>query len=232
MRRSRSGSRIEPLGSVLLRAGTIKAPKHAPRTPVSERDWKAAVGTRIALRAVPVRLERGVLHVRAASATWAQELSLLAEPILKELSARGLKVSELRFRVGPVDPPERIKTRQEIRTSPPPVRLPDSLADDIQRVPDEALREAIRHAAEKNLGWQRMLRKKSATTEGRSSQGSSTTNQEVGTNQSETNPSAQPTSAATTTQRGALGPPRAARESAPQDRAEERASASPRGKRG
>jgi Dna[CI] antecedent, DciA len=150
---------IEPLGAVLDRANEILPPRAAPdaRAPVSARDWEAAVGTRIAARAMPAKLDRGVLHVRVASSTWAQELSLLGEPILAQLRARGVVVDMLRFRVGRVEVPERSKTREDhVRTSPPAVALPPKLAEEVASVRDEELRAAIRHAAEKNLGWQLM----------------------------------------------------------------------------
>jgi hypothetical protein len=153
----RGSSGFEPLGAVLRRGTTIAVPKNAvPGAPVSARDWEAAVGTRIAARARPVKLERGVLYVRTASATWAQELSLLSNPILEQLRARGVDVEALRFRVGPVDAPERPPTRDEVRTSPPSAPLPPPLAAEIARVPDDDLREAIARAASKNLGWQRV----------------------------------------------------------------------------
>jgi hypothetical protein len=156
---------LEQLGVVLERASEVLPPKTAPdaRAPVSARDWEAAVGTRIAARALPAKLDRGVLHVRVASATWAQELSMLSEPIVAQLRARGVPVEALRFRVGTVEAPERSKTREEhVRTEPPRVPLPANVAGEVARVRDAELREAIRHAAEKNLGWQRMRSRASA----------------------------------------------------------------------
>ncbi len=157
---------VEQLGAVLGRVSDIAPPTSAPnsRAPVSARDWEAAVGTRIAARAMPAKLDRGVLHVRVASSTWAQELSLLGEPIVAQLRARGIQVDTLRFRVGHVEAPERSKTREEhVRTSPPAVELPPLLAKDLENVPNDDLRAAIRHAAEKNLGWQRMNNQKSTS---------------------------------------------------------------------
>lgn len=159
---------IEQLGAVLGRTNEMLPPSGAPdaRAPVSARDWEAAVGTRIAARAMPAKLDRGVLHVRVASATWAQELSLLGEPIIAQLRARGVPVETLRFRVGRVEVPERNKTREDnVRTSPPAVPLPPKLREDVERVRDEELRAAIRHAAEKNLGWQRMHGRANASAE-------------------------------------------------------------------
>jgi predicted nucleic acid-binding Zn ribbon protein len=157
---------IEPLGLVLDRANEILPPKGVSDSsaPVAPRDWEAAVGTRIASRALPVKLERGVLHVRVATSTWAQELSMLVEPILAQLRVRGVFVETLRFRVGRVEIPERNKTREDsVRTSPPPVKLPSLLSRDVEAVRDDELRKAIRQAAEKNLGWQRMIGRTNAS---------------------------------------------------------------------
>lgn len=208
---------MEPLGLLLTHTRGVAAPKTAARSPVPPRDWEAAVGSRIAMRAEPVKLERGVLFVRAASATWAQELSLLCEPILEQLRARGVAVRELRFRVGQVEPPERAKTREEVRTSPPSVKLPEALADDIRRVEDDALREAIARAASKNLGWQRMRASKARP---------GVRAYTAPTNPAPTNPEPLSDVEAATTKRAARAPRPAARGSDPQDRAEARASAS------
>lgn len=211
---------MEPLMTVLAREHGITPPSDASRSPVSARDWEAAVGSRIAARARPVKLERGVLHVRAASSTWAQELSMLCEPILAQLKARGVAVESLRFRVGPVDPPERAKTRNELRVAPPAVKLPEPLAAEIEHVADEALREAIRRAAAKNLGWQRMRtsRKRTAPPEARVENEERTTRA--------------PAPEAATTTRAARGPRPAAPGNGPQDRAAAQSSAAPRRTRG
>ncbi|MRG94375.1 DciA family protein [Polyangium spumosum] len=206
---------MEPLVAVLARERGIAPPSDTSRSPVSARDWEAAVGSRIAARARPVKLERGVLHVRAASSTWAQELSMLCEPILAQLKARGVAVESLRFRVGPVDPPERAKTRGELRTTPPAVKLPEALATEIEHVADEALREAIRRAAAKNLGWQRMRTSRKRT--------------EAPATEAPATP-AKPE--APTTTRAARGPRPAAPGSGPQDRAAAPPAAAPRRTRG
>jgi hypothetical protein len=145
---------IEPIGNVLRRTRALKVPPSVDASPVSQRDWEAAVGSRIAARARPISLDRGVLLVRAANATWAQELSLLSDAIVEQLRARGIEVKSLRFRVGRVDPQERPPMRDEVRRSPPEAKLPAGLRTEIARVADEDLRTAIARAAAKNLGWQ------------------------------------------------------------------------------
>lgn len=147
-------SALEPLGLLLLRDPTLRVPDTVETSPLAARDWEAAVGSRIAARARPVRLDRGVLVVRTATATWAQELALLADAILSQLRGRGVMVSALRFRVGPVDAPERPPSRSEVRTSPPAVALPAAVEAEIERVADPELRAILAHAAAKNLGWQ------------------------------------------------------------------------------
>jgi hypothetical protein len=148
---------LEPLADVLHRDSALRVPKTVETSPIAYRDWEAAVGSRIAARARPVSIDRGVLIVRAATATWAQELSLLAEPIRAQLRARGVAIDALRFRVGPVDAPERPPSRDEVRTSPPEVPLPPPLRAELARVADPELRDAIARAAGKNLGWQATL---------------------------------------------------------------------------
>jgi hypothetical protein len=145
---------VSPLGAVLKDLGAIRVPSSVDASPVAYRDWEAAVGSRIATRARPTKLERGVLHVRAATSTWAQELSLLADAIVFQLRGRGVDVTSLRFHVGPVDPPARPPTRDDVRRAPPSAPLPKALADEVARVADEDLRAAIAEAAGKNLGWQ------------------------------------------------------------------------------
>lgn len=212
----RGSSGFEPLGAVLRRGTGIAVPKNAlPGAPVSARDWEAAVGSRIAARARPVKLERGILYVRTASATWAQELSLLANPILEQLRARGLEVEALRFRVGPVDAPERPPTRDEVRTSPPSAPLPPPLAAEIARVPDDELREAIARAAGKNLGWQRVR------------EGTKSTR-----NEPRNEPPAEPPPLAKTRQAGGRAPRSVGAENDPPARAVQPSSSGPRRSRG
>jgi hypothetical protein len=153
-RRRFSGGAIEPLGLVVSRAAALRAPRSIETSPVATWDWETAVGSRIAARTRPVRLDRGVLVVRTATAPWAQELALLADTILTQLRARGVTVESLRFLVGPVDAPERPATRSEMRTSPPAVPLPPSVEAVVERIADPELRDAIAQAAAKNLGWQ------------------------------------------------------------------------------
>jgi hypothetical protein len=101
--------------------------------------WPEAVGDAVARKAWPLRLARdGTLHVAVASATWANELSLLQDEILAALQARvGAECpATIRFAVGPIPEPER------------PLEAADEAASGPLEVPPEVAREADAAAAE------------------------------------------------------------------------------------
>ena len=152
--RSHRGTGLIPLGFVIQGDSKLRVPASIEASPIAFRDWEATVGTRIASRARPIKLERGVLLVRTASSTWAQELALLSDAIITALRGRGVAADSLRFRVGQVDAPDRPPSREEVRISPAPVPLPNAVALQIARVEDAELRTIIARAAAKNLGWQ------------------------------------------------------------------------------
>src|SRR5512132_2359875 len=112
--RSHRGTGLIPLGFVIQADSKLRVPSSIEASPIAFRDWESAVGTRIAARARPIKLERGVLLVRAESSTWAQELELLSEAIIPQLRGRNLAVDSLRFRVGQVDAPDRPPSREEV----------------------------------------------------------------------------------------------------------------------
>jgi len=142
----------EALATLLSRASPDNAsPRGAPLPP---RAWHDAVGDRVARRTRPLRLERKVLTVRAATAVWAQELSFLAPAIVERLTALGCAVESLRFCVGPIEPPSRAPKPLPIKTVPPPRPLPKALSLAIERIEDPALRRTIARAATANLAWQ------------------------------------------------------------------------------
>lgn len=77
----------------------------APATPLAavQGVWAQAVGEAIAAEARPVAERAGVITVACRSATWAQELELLADSTLAKLAPRlpaGVRVDRLRFVVG------------------------------------------------------------------------------------------------------------------------------------
>lgn len=112
------------------------------------------VGLRIADRAHPITLERGVLLVRVTTSVWANELQMLAPELVARLRVRGYAVDQLRFRVGPLDMPDRPPERRTTRKVPPPVPLGADLKASIAEVADPDLRAVIARAASANLAWQ------------------------------------------------------------------------------
>lgn len=145
----------EPIEDLLDRAGEDRFAKR--RAPIPMRDWKAAVGPRIADRAHPVQIDRGVLLVKVATSVWANELSMLAPEIVARLRVRGYAVESLRFRVGVLDTPDRPPERRVYRKVPPPKPLAPELQANIAAVEDDELRAAIAKAASANLAWQEYI---------------------------------------------------------------------------
>lgn len=118
--------------------------------PMAKGVWEAAVGTRIAVRAEPVRLEKGVLYVRVANSAWANELALLTTDILTQLRSRGVRAEALRFSVGPLTTPQPRREKPRL-AAPKNARLPNELAPCVDRIEDEGLRAAVSEAAAKTL---------------------------------------------------------------------------------
>lgn len=152
MRRRKRERPLETIGSVLVRDKLLKEAVKETRNPVSNRDWETAVGTRIAAKTRPIRLDRGLLMVVASSAAWSNELSLLSQPIIQRLRSLGLQVNELRFRVGAVEP-DVGANRRAAKLVPNPTPLDAPLVDSLARVEDPELREALKAAAARMLGF-------------------------------------------------------------------------------
>ena len=151
-RRSRSSKRgPEALSEVLLRSGSDKAREGSPLPP---RAWHDAVGDRIARRTRPMRLDGSVLTVRAATAVWAQELTFLAPTIVARLRALGFGVESLRFRVGPIEGPDRAPKLPRVKSVPAARALPPGVDQRIAEVVDPELRRVLSRAASANLAWQ------------------------------------------------------------------------------
>ena len=148
----------EPLEAVLERAGENRFARK--QLPIPLAHWRAAVGPRIADRARPIALERGVLVVKVVTSVWANELSMLAPQIIKKLAepapngSPGIEVKSLRFRVGPLDVIEGIPQQRDYRRVPPPATLAPDLQRSLANVEDDELRGLIERAARQNLAWQ------------------------------------------------------------------------------
>jgi hypothetical protein len=165
-KRARSAlQRPEAIGTVLLRASPDESPREG--APLPPRAWHDAVGDRIARRTRPMRLDRKVLTVRAATAVWAQELTFLAPTIVKRLVSLGFEVESLRFRVGPIEGGDRDPKPPRVKSMPAARPLPRELSEEIGRVGDSSLRHTIARAATANLAWQAAARGKTIVTSGR-----------------------------------------------------------------
>jgi hypothetical protein len=151
-RRRKNLDAPESIEALLDRAGEDRFARRRP--PIPMREWKLVVGPRIADRAHPVTLERGILLVKVTTSVWANELSMLAPELVARLRARDYPVDQLRFRVGPLDQPDRPPERRTTRKVPPPVALGAALTADIAGVADADLRDVITRAASANLAWQ------------------------------------------------------------------------------
>ncbi|WP_394848872.1 DUF721 domain-containing protein [Pendulispora brunnea] len=142
----------EGIETVLERAGDSRFARR--QAPIPLQTWTRAVGLRIADRAKPWSLERGVLTVRVPSSVWASELSMLAASVISRLRDAGVEVAELRFRVAPLEPPQRPPERRISRAVPPPLPVPRDLEASLALVEDPELREALRYSASHSLAWQ------------------------------------------------------------------------------
>ncbi len=143
----------ETLDGVLDRAGENRYARVKP--PISDQVWAKAVGLRISARARPISLERGVLTVRTATTVWSSELSLLSEPLILRLREHGVEVKELRFRVGPLEPPKSVAELRNSRKIPPPAPLTPDLEASLDAIADDELRAIVTDAARANLAWQK-----------------------------------------------------------------------------
>jgi hypothetical protein len=151
-RRRKNLDAPETMEDLLDRAGEDRFAKRRP--PIPMKEWKIAVGPRIADRAHPVTLERGILLVKVTTSVWANELQMLAPELVARLRVRGYAVDQLRFRVGPLDMPDRPPERRITRKVPPPVVLSAELTATIDQIGDPDLRAVIARAASANLAWQ------------------------------------------------------------------------------
>jgi hypothetical protein len=109
--------------------------------------WPTAVGATIARNAWPARIGRdGTLHVNAADAIWAFELTQRAGEI-----ASRLEIAAVRFAPGPVARP--VEEREDAAATivvPSPAEL-QAAAEVAAAIDDENLRETIKKAMSLSL---------------------------------------------------------------------------------
>ena len=119
--------------------------------------WPEVVGDTVARRAWPLRIGRdGTLHVATASATWAHELDLLGDEVLRQLVDRlgDDAPSKLRFAVGPLPEPPAPSDVPEPRPLSPAEVPPETAAEATAAaasIDDPELRELVARAARASL---------------------------------------------------------------------------------
>jgi len=143
-RRHREGA--EPVGAA------VDAALHALGVDAGWRAlaaWPAVAGPTIAARTVAERVVDGVLHVRVANASWAQELAFFRGELTARLCARaGPALRDVRFFVGDVPVAPRGETAQPTaaaKVAPPPA---DSTRREVETataaIVDPELAQALR----------------------------------------------------------------------------------------
>lgn len=119
------------------------------------RVWPQAVGDAIARAAWPKRIARdGTLHVAAVSATWAFELTLLADEIGAKLAAEVGEAAPtaISFAPGPVPAPAAPPAAGEVSTAPEIDAETRLLAEELTAaMTDGELRTTIARAAAASL---------------------------------------------------------------------------------
>ncbi|MEO9141226.1 MAG: DUF721 domain-containing protein [Polyangiaceae bacterium] len=140
----------ENIGTVLDRSGDDRFA--SKRAPIAEHTWRRVVGGRISDRAKPLSLVNGVLVVKVASSAWAHELSLMKIELLARLGPYG--ATDIRFRVGAIEPAPRPTEHRTARAVPKSMPLTGELAETVAKVEDPELRELITIAASASIAWQ------------------------------------------------------------------------------
>lgn len=117
--------------------------------------WPGAVGDAIARNAWPARVSReGILHIATSGASWAFELTQLADEIMQRLRAKlgDETPAGLRFAVGRVPAqgadPEALAPKPPLQPTPAEIAEAQVLASAIEH---EELREIVARAARASL---------------------------------------------------------------------------------
>ena len=131
------------LGSLL--ASSRDAAARLAGTAIDREQWRRVVGERIAARTEPGAKRGRELLVYVASASWAQELSLLVSEIVVRLKAVGIHVDTVRFSVREIKPPAR--NAPALKPTVRKAALPPALNQQLAGIADAELRDAIAEAA-------------------------------------------------------------------------------------
>ena len=140
-----SSQRNKPAALGSLLASSREAAARYAGTAIDREQWRQIVGERIAARTEPGAKRGRELTVHVASASWAQELSLLVNEIVARLKAGGVHVDTVRFRVKEIAAtPRGPAARSPVYRK---AALPSVLTERLDRIEDPELRFAIGEAA-------------------------------------------------------------------------------------
>ncbi len=117
--------------------------------------WARAVPARVLKNARPVRMRHGMLYVNVSSASWAQELTYLADDLIARVRAFApdAGVRGMRFSVGPL-PPVPVVPKDPLKRRRVPIKLavlPDDLGRALATVADDELRDLLAEVATTSL---------------------------------------------------------------------------------
>ena len=114
MSRRRKRSPPEAARSVLFRSLCDMGMREQAQRLMVARHWATVVGPSIAARTRPGALQRGVLHIQVANATWRNELTFLRASLIAKLNAslghawvKELKIARGSLVAEPPPPPPR-----------------------------------------------------------------------------------------------------------------------------
>jgi hypothetical protein len=137
--------RDKPASLGALLATSREAAARLAGTAIDREQWRRVVGERIAARTEPGPKRGRELTVFVASASWAQELSLLVNEIVARLKTAHVYVDTVRFRVREIAAP--LRDPAAPKPASRKAALPRKLLEHLAGIEDEELRDAIGDAA-------------------------------------------------------------------------------------
>jgi len=138
-------TREKPASLGALLANSREAAARLAGTAIDREQWRRVVGERIAARTEPGPKRGRELTVFVASASWAQELSLLVNEIVARLKTAQVFVDTVRFRVREIAPP--LRDPAAPKPASRKAALPSALLARLGEIKDGELRDAIGEAA-------------------------------------------------------------------------------------
>jgi hypothetical protein len=139
---SSKSTRDKPASLGTLLATSREAAARLAGTAIDREQWRRVVGERIAARTEPGPKRGRELTVFVASASWAQELSLLVNEIVLRLKAARVYVDTVRFRVREIAPP--LRDPAAPKRASRKAALPTGLLVQLERIADRELRDATK----------------------------------------------------------------------------------------